>query len=58
MNGVWMVYDIIAEGISLVKNYRTQFAEILHDGDAQTLIEKLRQKAKELEAAQRAENGN
>lgn len=58
IDGVWMVYDIIAEGISLVKNYRTQFAEILHDGDAKTLIDKLRQKAEELEAAQRAENGN
>ncbi len=28
-NGQWMVYDVNAEGVSLVKNYRTQFGEIL-----------------------------
>lgn len=55
IDGQWMVYDIIAEGISLVKNYRSQFAEILHSGDAQTLIEKLRQKAAQLENAPNTE---
>lgn len=28
-DGNWMVYDVNAEGVSLVKNYRTQFGEIL-----------------------------
>ncbi len=28
-NGEWQVYDVLIEGISLVKNYRTQFTELL-----------------------------
>lgn len=55
IDGQWMVYDIIAEGISLVKNYRSQFAEILHDGDVDTLIAKLNEKAEHLMTAQTAE---
>lgn len=30
--GQWMVYDVIGEGISLVKNYRTQFNDLLASG--------------------------
>lgn len=28
----WMVYDMLIEGVSLIKNYRTQFDEILQNG--------------------------
>ncbi len=28
-SGQWKVYDLIIEGVSLVKNYRTQFREII-----------------------------
>jgi phospholipid transport system substrate-binding protein len=28
-DGVWRVYDIIIEGVSLINNYRSQFREIL-----------------------------
>ncbi|WP_054652846.1 MlaC/ttg2D family ABC transporter substrate-binding protein [Salidesulfovibrio brasiliensis] len=55
IGGQWMVYDIIAEGISLVKNYRSQFAEILHDGNVDTLIAKLNEKAEHLQTAQTTE---
>lgn len=46
----WYVYDIIGENISLVKNYRQQFNEILHDGSVQDLIDKIKEKVEKLEA--------
>jgi phospholipid transport system substrate-binding protein len=42
--GQWKVYDIIVEGISLVKNYRTQFASILKKESPAQLIQRLNQK--------------
>lgn len=43
----WKVYDIIVEGVSLVKNYRTQFASILRKEKPAQLIERLNQKLTE-----------
>lgn len=40
----WQIYDIIVEGVSLVKNYRTQFASILNKESPAHLIERLNQK--------------
>jgi phospholipid transport system substrate-binding protein len=42
--GSWKVYDIIIEGVSMVKNYRTQFKQILSKGSPDKLIETLREK--------------
>lgn len=46
-DGSWKVYDIIVEGVSLVKNYRTQFASILKKETPAQLIERLNQKLSE-----------
>lgn len=40
----WKVYDIIVEGVSLVKNYRTQFASILKKESPAQLIQRLNKK--------------
>jgi phospholipid transport system substrate-binding protein len=50
-DGAWRVYDIKVEGVSLVKNYRTQFDEILLKESPDELIERLREKVAEQEAA-------
>jgi phospholipid transport system substrate-binding protein len=42
--GSWKVYDVIIEGVSMVKNYRTQFREILSKDSPEKLLEILRQK--------------
>lgn len=47
-NNKWRVYDVIAEGISLVKNYRTQFSDILSKETPAQLIERLNQKLTEI----------
>lgn len=41
----WMVYDVLVEGVSMVKNYRTQFKELLRKGSPDDLIRKLQEKA-------------
>lgn len=40
----WRVYDVSVEGVSMVKNYRTQFAEILMNDSPDTLIERVKEK--------------
>lgn len=40
----WKVYDVIIEGVSMVKNYRTQFREILAKDSPEKLLEILRDK--------------
>jgi phospholipid transport system substrate-binding protein len=41
----WRVYDVIIEGVSLIKNYRTQFREILSNKSPEELLRILREKA-------------
>ena len=43
-SGDWKVYDVIIEGVSMVKNYRTQFREILAKDSPEKLLEILRSK--------------
>jgi phospholipid transport system substrate-binding protein len=40
----WRVYDVIIEGVSLVKNYRTQFREILANKSPEEMLQILRKK--------------
>jgi phospholipid transport system substrate-binding protein len=43
-DGVWRVYDIVIEGVSLINNYRSQFREILSNKPPESLLETLRKK--------------
>ncbi len=51
IDGRWRVYDVRVEGISLVKNYRTQFDEILMKDSPEVLIDRLREKVDEQKSA-------
>jgi phospholipid transport system substrate-binding protein len=46
----WRVYDVKVEGVSLVKNYRSQFKEILSKESPDQLIERLKEKVSEQKA--------
>jgi phospholipid transport system substrate-binding protein len=46
----WMVYDVIIEGVSLIRNYMEQFKDILRKDGYASLLQQLRVKVKELEA--------
>jgi len=46
-NDGWKVYDVIIEGVSLIKNYRSQFRDILSKKSPEDLLEILRKKVGE-----------
>ncbi|HSE58838.1 MAG TPA: ABC transporter substrate-binding protein [Nitrospiraceae bacterium] len=41
-SGLWRVYDVVVDGISMVSNYRGQFSKILQTSSYETLLERLR----------------
>ncbi len=43
-SNTWRVYDVVIDGISLVKNYRGQFGRIIKTDSFETLLEKLQNK--------------
>lgn len=47
-DGRWRVYDVIIENISLVKNYRTQFQDILNTASPEDLIARVHARAAEV----------
>ena len=44
-DGQWMVYDAVIDDVSLVGNYRSQFARVLHRSSLEELIQTLQAKA-------------
>lgn len=40
-SGMWLVYDILIEGVSMVQNYRAQFESILQKGGPEALLKSL-----------------
>lgn len=42
-NGNWLIYDVDVLGISIIQTYRSQFGDILENGDFNTLLKKLEQ---------------
>lgn len=45
----WMVYDVVVEGVSLVKNYRSQFAKVLTKESPDDLLNRIKDKIKALD---------
>jgi phospholipid transport system substrate-binding protein len=45
----WQIYDIVAEDISIVSNYRQQFDDHFRKGNGAQLIEKLEKLLKQEE---------
>lgn len=41
-NNDWLIYDVDILGISIIQTYRSQFGDILDNGDFKTLLEKLK----------------
>lgn len=49
-NSQWLVYDFVIEGVSLIRNYRSQFSKIISTESYGALVSKLSKKVDELEA--------
>ena len=50
-SGQWRVYDIVIEGVSMIKNYRGQFRQILSKKKPEDLLQTLRKKVKDKPAS-------
>ena len=57
-NGQWLVYDFVIEGVSLIRNYRSQFSKIISTESYPVLVSKLRKKVEDLETKSVAEAEN
>jgi phospholipid transport system substrate-binding protein len=45
VNGEWRVYDVIAENISVVNNFRSQFNRVIANSSYEELVRRLKNKA-------------
>ena len=48
-NGDWRVYDFVIEGVSMIRNYRSQFTKIIRKESYEVLVQKLVDKINKLE---------
>ncbi|MCP9439796.1 MAG: ABC transporter substrate-binding protein [Nitrospira sp.] len=46
----WRVYDVVIDGVSLVNNYRGQFAKIIKASSYADLVEQLRKKSEKIKS--------
>ena len=51
VGGQWLVYDVVIDRVSLVRNYRAQFSRILGTSSFAALVQALESKLRELEGA-------
>jgi phospholipid transport system substrate-binding protein len=56
--GQWLVYDFVIEGVSLIRNYKSQFSKIISTESYEALVSKLNKKIDELEAKSTIDTGN
>ena len=49
----WLIYDVSAEGVSLVANYRTQFNNVIRTSSYDALLKRMRSRIEEFRAPQR-----
>ena len=54
----WLVYDFVIEGVSLIRNYKSQFSKIISTESYAALVSKLSKKVDELEAKSNANVDN
>jgi phospholipid transport system substrate-binding protein len=48
-NGNWKVYDFVIEGVSMIRNYRSQFTKIIRKDSYEVLVKRLTDKINQLE---------
>ncbi len=49
-DGNWRVYDVVVDGVSLVRNYRVQFDRIIRNSSYEELVKTLRERSGDLTA--------
>jgi phospholipid transport system substrate-binding protein len=57
-NGQWLVYDFVIEGVSLIRNYKSQFSKIINTESYAALVSKLSKKIDDLESKANSDSDN
>ncbi|MZH46558.1 MAG: ABC transporter substrate-binding protein [Nitrospinae bacterium] len=57
-NGQWLVYDFVIEGVSLIRNYKSQFSKIISTESYASLVSKLSKKIDDLESKKSTDSEN
>ncbi|WP_461834324.1 MlaC/ttg2D family ABC transporter substrate-binding protein [Desulfothermus sp.] len=53
----WKIYDVYVEGVSLIKNYRSQFKDMLLKKSPKEVIDELRAKLKDTKCSEKINTG-
>ncbi|MBN1516407.1 ABC transporter substrate-binding protein [Candidatus Sumerlaeota bacterium] len=56
-DGEWKLYDVTIEGVSLIKNFRSQFKSMLMNKKPEQFIQELRQKVQEQAQSDQKDSG-
>ena len=51
VEGRWLIYDVVIENVSMVRNYRTQFNRIINKSSYENLVQRIESKLKQLAAS-------
>ena len=51
VEGRWLIYDVVIENVSMVRNYRTQFNRIINKSSYEGLVQSIQSKLKQLSAS-------
>jgi phospholipid transport system substrate-binding protein len=51
VDGKWLIYDVVIENVSLVRNYRNQFNRILSKSSYEDLVQTIQSKLNQLDTA-------
>ena len=51
VEGRWLIYDVVIENVSMVRNYRTQFNRIINKSSYENLVQSIQSKLKQLAAS-------
>ncbi len=52
LSGEWRVYDVVVDGVSLVRNYRGQFHKIIRDSSYAELVRRLRERTQKRDSGE------
>jgi phospholipid transport system substrate-binding protein len=48
-SGGWLLFDVMVDGVSILENYRRQFAQVIQTQGFQTLLQKMQQQRRGLQ---------
>ena len=54
-NGSWQVFDVVIEGVSLIRNYRSSYGEIIRRDGYDGLFALMEQKVREMQGSSPAD---